>query len=108
MRHSPSSPVLEAPAGVVLRSYSPVLVAAGQDGAEAIILQGRPIGETVAMGGPFVMNSRQEIEEAYHDYHSTGFGGWPWDTADPVHARLMPRFAQHPNGQTEYPEGDDR
>jgi quercetin 2,3-dioxygenase len=51
------------------------------------------------------MNSHQEIEEAYRDYHSTGFGGWPWEASDPVHARTTPRFAHHPSGRTEYPEG---
>jgi len=96
---------LEAPLGAVLRTDIPVVVRAGQGGAEAIVLQGRPIGEPVEMGGPFVMNSHQEIEEAYRDYHSTGFGGWPWETADPAHSRTTPRFAHHPNGRTEYPEG---
>jgi hypothetical protein len=38
----------------------------------------------------------------------TGFGGWPWATSDPVHPRSTPRFAHHPDGRTEYPEGDDR
>jgi quercetin 2,3-dioxygenase len=96
---------LEAPLGAVLRSDTPVAVRTGSDGAQAIILQGRPIGEPVVMGGPFVMNSHQEIEEAYRDYHSTGFGGWPWEASDPVHARTTPRFAHHPSGRTEYPEG---
>jgi redox-sensitive bicupin YhaK (pirin superfamily) len=96
---------LASPIGAVLRSDSPVVVSAAQDGAQVIILQGRPIGEPVTMAGPFVMNSQQEIEEAYRDYHSTGFGGWPWETADPVHSRSMPRFARHPDGRTEFPEG---
>ncbi len=96
---------LEAPIGAVLRSDIPVVVAAGQEGAQALILQGRPIGEPVAMGGPFVMNTRQEIEEAYRDYQRTGFGGWPWKAADPVHARSNPRFARHPDGRQEFPEG---
>lgn len=97
--------VLEAPIGVVLRSNTPVVVSAGADGTEALILQARPIGEPVAMGGPFVMNSQAEINDAYRDYHRTGFGGWPWSSSDPVHSRTTPRFARHPNGRTEYPEG---
>jgi redox-sensitive bicupin YhaK (pirin superfamily) len=91
--------VLQAPIGAVLRSDAPVVLSAGPGGGEALILQGRPIGEPVAMGGPFVMNSRAEIEEAYGDFHSTGFGGWAWPSADPVHARSTPRFA-HPARQT--------
>jgi redox-sensitive bicupin YhaK (pirin superfamily) len=97
---------LEAPRGAVLRSDSPVVAKAGRDGAEAVVLQGRPIGEPVAMGGPFVMNTRTEIDEAYRDYHRTGFGGWPWPTAEPVHPRSAPRFAHRPDGRREYPEGD--
>jgi redox-sensitive bicupin YhaK (pirin superfamily) len=98
--------ILEAPIGAVLRANTPLDVLAGKEGAQAIVLQGRPIGEPVAMGGPFVMNSYEEIEEAYDDYHRTGFGGWPWETADPAHLRSRPRFAHHPNGRTEYPEGE--
>ncbi|MGO9028172.1 MAG: pirin family protein [Acidimicrobiales bacterium] len=97
---------LDAPVGVVLRSDTPVAVSAGLDGAQALILQGRPIGEPVAMVGPFVMNSRAEIEEAYRDYHRTGFGGWAWPSSDPVHPRSTPRFAHHPDARTEYPEGE--
>ena len=101
------SQTLEAPIGAVVRSDRPVAVRAGSSGAAVIVLQARPIGEPVAMGGPFVMNSPEEIEAAYRDFQRTGFGGWPWDVADPVHARATPRFARHPDGRTEYPEGDE-
>jgi redox-sensitive bicupin YhaK (pirin superfamily) len=100
--------VLEGPIGALLRSDEPVVVAAGADGAEALILQARPISEPVAMGGPFVMNSQVEIEQAYRDFHETGFGGWPWSSPDPVHPRSTPRFARRPDGRTEYPEGDEQ
>jgi redox-sensitive bicupin YhaK (pirin superfamily) len=99
---------LEAPVAAMLAPGTAAVLSAGTDGASALVLQGRPIGEPVAMGGPFVMNTREEIDEAYRDFHSTGFGGWPWTTPDPVHPRSTPRFAHHPDGRTEYPEGDDR
>ena len=49
----------------VLRADQPVAVAAGPDGAEVLVLQGRPIGEPVAQYGPFVMNDRAGIEQAF-------------------------------------------
>jgi redox-sensitive bicupin YhaK (pirin superfamily) len=93
---------LEASAGVVLRTDEQVEVIAGPYGAEALVLQGRPIGEPVAAFGPFVMNTHQEIEQAFTDYRRTGFGGWPWPTDDPVHPRKAGRFARHADGRVEY------
>jgi redox-sensitive bicupin YhaK (pirin superfamily) len=84
---------IEAPTGVVLRVDRRVDVAAGPEGAEGLVLQGRPIGEPVAQYGPFVMNDEAGIEQAFADYRATGFGGWPWPADDPVHARDAERFA---------------
>jgi hypothetical protein len=96
---------LPAPVGAVLRSDSAVGAIAGIDGAEVLILQGRPIGEPVAQYGPFVMNDQAGIEQAFSDYRRTGFGGWPWATDDPVHPADTGRFAIHPDGHSEYPDG---
>ena len=95
---------LQAPTGVVLRSHEPLPIAAGPGGAEALVLQGRPIGEPVVQYGPFVMNTRAGIEQAFTDYRRSGFGGWPWPTDDPVHLVSAGRFALHPGGRTEHPE----
>lgn len=70
--------------------------------SKILILQGRPINEPVVQHGPFVMNTRQEIQEAFNDYHRTQFGGWPWPEYDHVHARELGRFAKHSNGKEEY------
>ena len=43
---------------------------AGPDGARFIVLAGRPIGEPIVQYGPFVMNTRAEIEQAIRDYQS--------------------------------------
>lgn len=75
-----------------------------QDGpgeCEILLLQGRPIGQPVAQYGPFVMNTRAEIEQAFADYRQTQFGGWPWPVNDPVHARGEGRFAKHADGRVE-------
>ena len=59
---------LEASTGAVLRCDEPVVITAGPYGAEALVLQGRPIGEPVAQYGPFVMNDEAGIEQAFADY----------------------------------------
>lgn len=61
--------------------------------AEFLLLQGKPIGEPVAQHGPFVMNTRSEIEQAFMDYSRTKFGGWPWPRDDMVFPREKGRFA---------------
>jgi quercetin 2,3-dioxygenase len=69
--------------------------------SELLMLQGRPIGEPVAQHGPFVMNSEQELRQAYADYHRTHFGGWPWPDEAPVHGTDRGRFARHADGRLE-------
>ncbi len=41
---------------------------AGPGGAQLILVAGRPLGEPVVQYGPFVMNTREEIEQALADY----------------------------------------
>jgi redox-sensitive bicupin YhaK (pirin superfamily) len=80
------------------------MVAALENGAsegELLLLQGRPIGEPVVQSGPFVMNTRSEIQQAYQDFRATRFGGWPWPKDDPVHGQEPARFARHADGRTE-------
>ena len=77
---------------------------AGDLACEVLVLQGRPIAEPVAQYGPFVMNTRAEIEQAFADYRRTEFGGWPWDRPDPVHPATQGRFARRPDGSVEHPK----
>ncbi|MFZ9886987.1 MAG: pirin-like C-terminal cupin domain-containing protein, partial [Myxococcota bacterium] len=70
---------------------------------ELLLLQGRPIGEPVAQDGPFVMNTAQEIREAFYAYQRTRFGGWPWPSDGPVHGPSAGRFARHVDGRVEHP-----
>ena len=43
---------------------------AGKAGARLVLLAGRPLGEPVVQHGPFVMNTREEIEQAIRDYQT--------------------------------------
>jgi quercetin 2,3-dioxygenase len=43
-------------------------VSAGSEGARFILVGGRPIGEPIVQYGPFVMNTREEIDRAFADY----------------------------------------
>jgi redox-sensitive bicupin YhaK (pirin superfamily) len=90
-----------AHAGLVLRADVDVALEAGDGEVEALLLQGRPIAEPVVQYGPFVMNSREEIAQAFEDYRRTGFGGWPWPSDDPNHGATEGRFAKHADGKIE-------
>lgn len=88
---------------VELRADAEAVIENGPEESEMLLLQGRPIGEPVAQYGPFVMNTQEEIQQAFADYRRTQFGGWPWPSDAPVHAREEGRFARHADGRVERP-----
>ncbi len=45
--------------------------------SQALVLGGRPLNEPVAWGGPFVMNTREEVVEAYRDFQAGRMGTIP-------------------------------
>ena len=87
-----------------LRPDAQVEIVNGDVAGEMLVLQGRAIGEPVAQRGPFVMNTEEEILQAFADYRKTQFGGWPWPSSHPVHPREEGRFARHADGRVERAE----
>ena len=65
-------PLGEHAAGV-LADGDAVEVAGGPAGGRFILLAARPLREPVVQYGPFVMNTREEIEQAVRDYQSGAF-----------------------------------
>lgn len=47
------------------------------DVARLMVYSGTPVAEPIVMGGSFVMNHADEIEQARHDFRSGGFGPVP-------------------------------
>jgi redox-sensitive bicupin YhaK (pirin superfamily) len=59
---------------VMKRDDNGVVHLESAQGARALVLSGEPIDEPVATYGPFVMNTREEIMLAMHDYQSGKMG----------------------------------
>ncbi len=54
----------------ILSAGDEAVFRAGADGARFVLLAGKPLNEPVVQYGPFVMNTRDEIEQAIQDYQN--------------------------------------
>ena len=61
---------LETHSAGVLGDGDTVELTGGAEGGRVILLAGRPLLEPIVQYGPFVMNTREEIEQAIADYQS--------------------------------------
>lgn len=95
---------LRAKHGMELDATLSTTVQAPDAPVRVLVLQGRPIDEPVVQHGPFVMNTREEIYQAFADFQRTEFGGWPWGASDVVHPREQGRFASMGDGRVEHPQ----
>ena len=57
----------------VLGEGTEVPLVSGDDGARMILVAGKSIGEPVARYGPFVMNTREELQQAFEDFSAGRF-----------------------------------
>ena len=89
--------------GLQLHSDQPLDITCNGATAKMLLLQGQPIAEPVAQYGPFVMNSREELQQTFQDYQRDQFGGWPWERNDQVHGDSG-RFARYADGSEEKPD----
>ena len=64
---------LETHAMGVLGGGSRLALRAGSQGARLILVAGIPLREPVARHGPFVMNTRQELMQAFVDFQEGRF-----------------------------------
>jgi redox-sensitive bicupin YhaK (pirin superfamily) len=68
-------PMRSAPkqAAIILGDGDRLKVKAGVMGAQLIVLAALPLHEPIVQYGPFVMNTRAEIEQAIADYQNNRF-----------------------------------
>lgn len=61
---------LQRSSAALLGKGDRLVVTAGEAGARVLLLAGRPINEPVVQYGPFVMNTREEIDQTLQDYRN--------------------------------------
>ena len=49
-----------------------------------------------------ILNTKEEIYQAFDDYQKTQFSAWSWPKYDQVHASEFGRFARHSEGKEEF------
>ncbi len=53
-----------------------ILIESLSEDSLILVLSGEPLNEPIALHGPFVMNTREEVIQAYEDYQNGQFGGF--------------------------------
>lgn len=64
---------ISAPRLVVFADGDQIQIQASQNGVQFLLISGKPLNEPVARYGPFVMNTKDEIEEALRDLRQGTF-----------------------------------
>ena len=58
---------------LILLDKGDKLIVKANKKSEFLFIAGKPIGESIARGGPFVMNTKAEVLQAVQDYHNGTF-----------------------------------
>ncbi|WP_444934140.1 pirin family protein [Microbulbifer sp. JTAC008] len=69
---SKKSKLVERQLGILTKG-SQVLIEAGGKGSRFILVAGKPLNEPVVRGGPFVMNTKEELFQAFYDFNNNKF-----------------------------------
>jgi len=59
---------------VLFKNIGELISIEALDNCKILVMCGEPIDEPLASGGPFLMNTREEIQQAYDDYYNGKFG----------------------------------
>ena len=71
---TPSTNTVPSQHMAILGNDGDGVVLKGQTGTRALLVAGQPLGEPIAQYGPFVMNTREELMQAVHDFQSGRLG----------------------------------
>jgi redox-sensitive bicupin YhaK (pirin superfamily) len=63
----------EAGTGILFGDGGGISVRAGDGGARFLLFGGKPLGEPIAWRGPIVMNTREELDQAFRELHAGTF-----------------------------------
>lgn len=69
--------VLDSSIVMFARDAEPVIQLQASQDSQFLVLTGQPLNEPIQGYGPFVMNSKQEIIQAFEDFHAGKFGQIP-------------------------------
>jgi hypothetical protein len=58
---------------ILFEDGAQVVISTKDEPARVLFISGKPLREPIALGGPIVMNTREELQQAFRDYESGTF-----------------------------------
>lgn len=94
--------IISSPKTIILKGNMDIKILNKDKKSSLLLLEGEPIGEPVVADGPFVMSTEDQVKKAHRDYNESQFGGWPWDSRNPVNPKEDGRFVDFGQGEIVY------